>query len=181
MKQRKPPAKLAGDALFDYAVRSLATRACSSGELRVKLRPRAAELADIDSAIARLKHLGYLDDQRFAETYTSMRVENDGFGRARVLQDLYKRRVAPKLAEHAVSHAFEDKNEHEMAMAYIERRMPAIAGGAHMGDERKLAAAWRKLRRAGFSSGAILTVLRGFAARPELLEDPPPDDEPADG
>lgn len=180
MKQRKPPTKLAEDALFDYAVRSLADRACSSDELRFKLRRRAARLNDIESVIARLKDLSYLDDKRFAEMYTSMRVENDGFGRARVLHDLRGRRVAPKLAEQAVSRAFADKNEDEMVTQYIGRRMPSIAAGGHTGDERKLAAAYRKLRRAGFSPGAILTVLKRFAAHPELLEEPPPDDESPD-
>jgi len=181
MKPPRARAKLDGDALFDYAVRSLADRACSSDELRFKLRQRAARISDIDPAIARLKELGYLDDKRFAEMYTSMRVENEGYGRMRVLHDLRGRRVAPKLAEQAVSRAFEDKNEAEMVTAYIERRMPSTVAGGHIGDERKLAAAYRKLRRAGFSSGAILTVLKRFASHPELLDEPPPDEEPADG
>lgn len=180
MKTRKPQAKLAEDALFDYAVRALVNRACSSDELRFKLRRRAAALSDIEPVIARLMDLGYLDDKRFAEMYTAMRLENDGFGKTRVLHDLRTRRVAPKLAEQAVARAFEDKDEHEMVADYIERRMPATLAGTHMDDERKLAAAYRKLRRAGFSPGAILTVLRRFAAHPELLEEPPPDDEPAD-
>jgi len=180
MKIRAARAKLAEDALFDYAVRSLAARACSSDELRFKLRQRAARISDIDPAIARLKDLGYLDDKRFAEMYTSMRVENDGFGRARVLSDLRGRRVTPKVAEQAVSRAFEDKNEHDMVAAYVERRMPSIVAGGHTGDERKLAAAYRKLRRAGFAPGAILIVLKRFAAHPELLDEAPPEDEPAD-
>ena len=177
MTQRKPQAKLAEDALFDYAVRALASRASSSDELRFKLRRRAAVLSDIDRVIARLKDIGYLDDRRFAEMYTSMRVENDGFGRMRVLNDLRGRRVSPKLAEQAVSRAFEDRNEQEMVTAFVERRMPSIASGGPIEDERTLAAAYRKLRRAGFSSGAILTVLKGLVARPEILEDPPPDEE----
>lgn len=181
MQPGKPPAKLAEEALFDYAVRALANRARSSDELRFRLRGKAARLSDVEPVIARLKDLGYLDDKRFAEMYALMRVENDGFGRARVLQDLQRRRVTPKLAEPAVSRALEDKNEEEMVAAYIERRMPSIVAGAHTGDERKLAAAYRKLRRAGFSPGAILTVLRRFAAHPELLEESPPEDEPADG
>lgn len=184
MKSRKPPSKLAEDALFDYAVRALTGRSSSSDELRFKLRRRAARLSDVDPVIARLKDLGYLDDKRFAEMYTSMRVENDGFGKARVLNDLRDRRVAPELAEQAISKAFEGKNEDEMVVAYVERRMRSIFAGGHTGgegsDERKLAAAYRKLRRAGFSPGPILTVLRRFAARPELLEEPPPEDEPAD-
>jgi regulatory protein len=177
MQPRKPRAKLPEDALFDYAVRALADHACSSDELRFRLRQRAATLSDIEPVIARLKDLNYLDDKRFAEMYTAMRVENDGFGKTRVLHDLRARRVAPKLAEQAVACAFEDKNEDEMVGAYVERRMPSVLAGGHSGDERKLAAAYRKLRRAGFSSGAILTVLRRFAAHPELLEEPPPEDE----
>jgi regulatory protein len=180
MRSRKPPVKLAEDALFDYAVRSLANRACSSDELRFKLRGRAAKLSDVEPIITRLRELKYLDDKRFAELYTAMRVENDGFGRARVLQDLRGRRVASKLAEQTVSKAFVDKDENDLVAAYIERRMPRIAAGGHIGDERKLASAYRKLRRAGFSSGATLTVLKRFAAHPELLDEPPPDDEPSD-
>lgn len=180
MQSPKPRAKLPEDALFDYAVRALANRACSSDELRFKLRQRAAKLSDIEPVVARLKELGYLDDKRFAEMYTTMRVENNGFGKSRVLHDLRGRRVAPKLAEKAVSQAFQDKNEDEMVTAYIERRMPSVVAGGHTGDERKLAAAYRKLRRAGFAPGAILTVLRRFAAHPELLEEPPPDDDVPD-
>lgn len=177
----RPQAKLDGDALFEYAVRALATRSCSSGELRTKLRRRAQKIAEVDPVISRLREIGYLNDERFAEMFTTLRVESDGFGRARVLSDLRARQVSPPLAQKAVAQAFAEKNEPEMIAAWVERRMPSVAAGEHTGDERQLAAAWRKLRRAGFSSGAILTELRRFAARPELLEDPPPEDEPADG
>jgi regulatory protein len=177
---RKQRPRLAEDALFDYAVRSLANRASSSDELRFKLRQRAEKISDIEPVITRLRDLGYLDDRRFAEMYTMMRVEGDGFGRMRVLSDLRGRRVAPKLAEKAVSQAFEGKDEPEMVAAFVERRMPSVAAGVHAGDEKKLAAAYRKLRRAGFSSGPILTVLKRFAANPEMLEEPPEEepDEP---
>jgi regulatory protein len=177
MQPPKPRSKLPEGALFDYAVRALANRACSSDELRFKLRQRAEKLSDIEPVVARLKELGYLDDRRFAEMYTAMRVENDGFGKSRVLHDLRGRRVAPKLAEKAVSQAFQDKNEDEMVAAYVARRMPSVVAGGHTGDERKLAAAYRKLRRAGFAPGAILTVLKRFAAHPELLDEPLPDDD----
>jgi regulatory protein len=181
MQSRKPPRKLAQEALFDYAVRSLAARACSSSELRLRLSRRAEQQSDVETCIARLKDLGYLDDKKFAEAYTAMRVENAGFGRIRVLQDLRGRRVAPALASKAVSDAFEGKNEHEMVASYVTRRMPSFAKSLHEPpdkEERKLAAAYRKLRRAGFSSGAVLVVLKRLAARPEMLSEPPPDDEP---
>lgn len=183
MQSRKPPAKLPEQALFDYAVRILAGRASSSGELRLKLRRRAQNKSDVETAIVRLKDLGYLNDRKFAEAFTSTRVENGGFGQARVLQDLRIRQVAPKLAEETVLHAFAGKDEKEMVMAFIDRRMPSLAiggqptAGGLEKDQRKLAAGYRKLRRAGFSSSVILTVLKRLAAHPEMLEEPPPDDE----
>ena len=174
---RKPPAKLAGEALFEYAVKYLALRACSSEELRGKLRTRAANLPEIDAVIGRLKDIGYLNDARFAESYAANRVENEGFGRMRVLSDLRSRRVTPKLADKAVERAFEGKGESEMIDSFIERRMPSIWGKGQIEDEKVLAKAYRRLRRAGFSSGGILTALKRMAAHPEAIEEPPPDDE----
>ncbi len=142
---------------------------------------RAADPADVDGAIARLKDIGYLDDERFAENFASSRVENEGFGRMRVLSDLRARRVSGKLAEKAVEQALGGRSEAELIDVYIARRMPSIADGGRIEDERKLANAYRRLRRAGFSSGPILTALKGMAARPELLEEPPPEEEDPEG
>lgn len=177
MNSRKPRAKLDEDALFEYAVRSLTARSSSTDELRFKLRQRAAKVADIDRVIGRLKEIGYLDDKRFAEMFTTMRVENDGLGRARVLHDLRGRRVSGKIADAAIARAFQDKDELEMVAAYVERRMASVVAGGHAGDDRKLAAAYRRLRRAGFASGPILTVLKRYATRPELFDEAP-EEEP---
>jgi SOS response regulatory protein OraA/RecX len=52
---RKPAAKLASEALFEYAVKYLGFQACSSEALRSRLRLKAANLGDVDPTIARLK------------------------------------------------------------------------------------------------------------------------------
>lgn len=178
---RKPAAKLASEALFEYAVKYLGFQACSSDALRSRLRLKAASPADIDPTIARLKEIGYLNDARFAESYATNRVENDGFGKMRVLSDLRARRVPASLAEKAVEHAFGEKDEAGMIDAFIERRMPSISSGGKIEDERELARAYRRLRGAGFSSGAVLAALKRLAARPELIEEPPPDEGDPDG
>ena len=176
-RKPKPPQKLASEELFEYAVRYLAARTCSTGELRVKLRLKAGQVPDIDAAIARLRDIGYLNDERFAESLANWKVENDGFGLARVLNDLRARRVAPKIAEQAAKQALEGRNEAEMVDAWIARRMPALATGGKIEDQRKLAAAWRRLRRAGFSSGASLAALKRLTARPDEMEEPADDEE----
>jgi regulatory protein len=138
---------------------------------------RAANPADADAAIDRLKDIGYLDDQRFAEGYAAARVENEGFGRMRVLNDLRARRVSGEMAEQAVEHAIGDKSEAELIDAFMERRMHSVFAGGKIDDEKKLAAAYRKLRRAGFTSGPILAALKRIAARPEELEEPLEEEE----
>jgi regulatory protein len=174
---QKRPRKLAAEELFEYAVKCLGARAYSTGDLKSKLWRRAAHTPDADAAIARLKDIGYLDDRRFAETYASARVENEGFGRMRVLNDLRARRVTGDTAEQAVEQALGDKSEAELIDAFIERRMPSVATGGKIEDERKLAAAYRKLRRAGFTSGPILSALKRLAAHPETLEEPLDEEE----
>jgi regulatory protein len=164
--------KLAAEELFEYAVKCLGVRGYSTGDLKSKLRMRAASPPDVDATIERLTGIGYLNDQRFAESYASTRVENEGFGRMRVLNDLRARRVSGSMAEQAVDRALKGKSEAELIATYIERRMPSVATGGKIEDEKKLAAAYRRLRRAGFTSGPILTALKGLAARPDLLEEP---------
>ncbi len=174
---RKAPTKLEGEELFDYAVKYLALRACSTEELRGKLRLKAAHFSEVDGILDRLKDIGYLNDARFAESYASNRVENDGFGRMRVLSDLRGRRLPAKVAEQAVEQVFEGKSEGEMIDAFIERRMPSIHGKGKIEDERELARAYRRLRRAGFSSGGTVSALKRLAVRPELIEEIPAEEE----
>lgn len=181
MSSYKRPRKLASEELFEYAVKCLGVRAYSTGDLQSKLRMRAANPADADAAIDRLKGVGYLNDQRFAESYATARVENEGFGRMRVLTDLRARRVSGDLADQAVERALGGRSEAELIDAFIERRMHSVAAGGPIEDEKKLAAAYRKLRRAGFTSGPILAALKRIAARPEALEEPLEEEEQTEG
>ena len=88
MTGRTRARKLASEELFEYAVKCLGVRAYSTGDLKSKLRVRAANPPDADAAIERLTGIGYLNDQRFAESYAASRIENEGLGRMRVFSDL---------------------------------------------------------------------------------------------
>ena len=178
MRKRAP--KLAESELFEYSVRYLSQRSCSSEELKSKLRLRAAKLDDVNGVLDRLKDVGYLNDEKFAESFALNRAENDGFGRMRVLSDLRGRRITPSLAEKTVAEVFEDKDEAALIDAFIERRMSSLAVQSRIEDQRELAKAYRRLRRAGFSSGGVLAALKRRAARPEEIEEPAEDEEAED-
>jgi regulatory protein len=157
-------------ALMEYAGRLLGGRAHTTGEMREKLRRRAARAGDVDTVLANLRRLGYLDDRRFAGNFATARLENEGLGRARVLRDLRQRRVAPSLAEEAVARTYQDQDEVALIEAFLARKFRGRNLTALLSEEKHLASAWRRLRYAGFSSGNSLRVLKRYAADEASLD-----------
>ncbi len=166
----KRPKTLERDELLQYAVRLLGGRAQSTGELRDKLRRKASEATDVDYVLAKLKDLDYLNDKRFAEYFATRRLENEGFGKARVMSDLRAKRVAPALAEGAVSAAFQDVDEVDLIEQFLARKFRAKPLAQVLADEKGVASAYRKLRTAGFSSGNAVKVLKRHARSVEGVE-----------
>src|SRR6202161_3654210 len=165
------PKPLDANGLMNFAAQALSAPALSIAELREKLKRRAADPADIDPVLARLKESGYLNDQRFAESYASWRRDDGGFGKTRVLRDLMARRVAPAVAKQAAEAAFEGADEVAMIEAFLKRKYRGKDLGALLKEEKHLASAYRKLRTAGFSTGNSIKVLKLYAAQAELLEE----------
>jgi regulatory protein len=161
---------LDAQGLWEYALRLLAARALSSAEVRTKLRRRAETPNEIDGVIARLRDYGYLNDTRFAESFAAARKETQGFGKARVARDLRNRRVAGRIVDEAVQHAFAGADETELAEKYLLRKFRNIALREYLQEEKHLQSAYRKLRYAGFSSGTSIAVLKRYAARAEEID-----------
>ncbi len=167
------------DALWSYALKVLAGRAHSTGELREKLRRRAERAGDVDDILARLKEHGYLDDRRYAEGFAAARLANEKLGRTRVIQDLRQHRVAPALAESTVRRVYEDVNEEALIEEWVRRKYRLAPREGLFQEDKDLAAAYRRLLRAGFRTGEIVRVLKRFAKNPDLLDsfEPPVDEE----
>ena len=157
-------------ALWGYALKLLGGRAQSTGELRDKLKRRAEQAGDVEATLSRLKDLGYLNDQRYAESFAASRLSGEKFGRTRVIQDLRQHRVAPSLAERSVQKVYKDVNEQALIEDWIRRKYRTAPREGLFAEPKDLASAWRKLARAGFRSGEILTALKKFAKDPELLD-----------
>lgn len=169
MKERKPK-KLDAQGLLDYGLRALAARAHSAGELRTKLLRRAARQDDIPSVMARLKEYGYLDDRKFADFYAAARLESQGLGKQRVLRELRQRRVAPPVAEKAVGETYREVDETELVEAYLARKFRGVALKDYLAEPKHLASAFRRLRAAGFSPGAVIRALKRHRADEEALD-----------
>jgi regulatory protein len=135
------------------------------------LRRRAASPGDVDAVLLRLKEAGYVNDLQFAEGFAAGRLENAGLGKMRVLRDLRQRRVAPKLAEQVVEATFRNTDEAALIDEFLKRKYRGKQLPQFLSDEKNLAGAYRRLRYAGFSSGASIGALKRYASRADELED----------
>jgi regulatory protein len=171
MPSAKPKKPLDREALMAYSARVLSSRAQTIAELREKLKRRAADPADVDEVLARLKQMGYLNDERFAEGFVTWRKDHEGLGKTRVLRDLIARRVAPPVAKKAAEAAFQGSDEIAMIEKFLERKYRGKDLGSLLREEKHLASAYRKLRLAGFSTGNSIRVLKRHAAGAKPMED----------
>jgi len=174
-----PKPRLSAQALWEYAVKALAVRAHSTGELRRKLTVKAENSGDIEAVIQRLYDYGYLNDRRFAESYAGARLDNQGFGKTRVLRDLRERKVSSDLAAQAVSKIYEKVDEKDLIESYIRRKIRTKKPLAEaLAEPAQLASAYRKLIRAGFEGSSVIRALKRIAKRQDLLDDfEPPEEE----
>jgi len=159
--------------LYQIAVRALARRARSSGEIRTLLARRKAAKADIEAVIHRLKQNGYLDDARFARAFVSSRIENRLEGKMRVRRELAARRVKPELADEAVRRGFEGMDEAALLRQYLQRKLRV---SKPLSKPSAVQSLFRRLLRAGFRSdtivGELKRLLRGPLSKAAASDEP---------
>ncbi len=160
--QRAKVREPVGEAgLFEYAVGALSRRMRTERDLRRLMKARAfpGEVGerDMDNVVARLVELKYLSDTRFAQDYTRLRKENQGFGRRRVAQDLGAKGVGKELADAALEQAFAETDEVELARKYCERKRIQPPK-----EPKEVQRVMGRLMRAGYSSSAIFKVLKAW-------------------
>ncbi|MDX1632553.1 MAG: regulatory protein RecX [Thermoanaerobaculia bacterium] len=135
---------------FDQAVKLLARRTHFRAEIEAKLRKRSYPALEIETAVARLEELGYLDDQAAAREYVRLNRERKGWGRARLRAELLRRGVSDAAVAGALGD-LTDEGERELARREVERWRSSRSD-----DPRRLA---RRLERKGFAGRVIVSVL----------------------
>ena len=177
MARRGPPKKLDEQGLWEYALRVLGQRAHSSAEVKQKLARRAASIADVSAAMTKLREYGLTDDKKFSEAFASSRLDNHGLGRFRVLRELQSKRVARTVAETAVEKAFSGTDELNLVEQFLKRKYRNKDLFVFLREDKNLASAYRKLRVAGFSSSASLSVLKRYTSRAQEWTEPDEEEE----
>jgi len=164
------PRKLFTEAeLYDYAVGALARRMRSVAELKRLLRNRVEADTEIGKTlveliVVRLKDQGYLNDAKYATSFSSYRRDNEKFGRMRVINDLKAKGVHGEVIEKAVSSVYDDVKEETLARDYLRRKRLQKPK-----DQKNAARIFRNLLRAGFGSKTIFTILKKWDVDEETL------------
>jgi regulatory protein len=156
--------------LYEYAVGSLARRMRSVAELKRLMRGRIEDSESeygrtlVELVIRRLKDHGYLNDSQYAASYSSLRRDNQKFGRMRVVTELKSRGVHGDVISKAVGATFENVNDEKQAREYLRKKRLAKPKG-----RKEAARIFRRLGHAGFGTKTILTILRRWDVDDETL------------
>ncbi len=158
------------DELYEYAVGALARRMRTVAELKRLLRARVEDAESeygqtlIELVIRRLKDRGYLNDSQYAVYFSSLRRDNQKFGRMRVVTDLKIKGVHGEVIEKAVDATFEGVSEEQQAREYLRRKRMVKPK-----DQKATARIFRQLTRAGFGTKTIFTILKNWDVDEETL------------
>jgi len=156
--------------LYDYAVGALARRMRTVAELKRLMRARVEDAESeygktlVELVIRRLKDQGYLNDSQYAASFSSLRRDNQKFGRMRVVTDLKVKGVHADVIDKAVDAAFEGVNEEKQAREYLRRKRLEKPK-----DQKEAARIFRQLARGGFSSKTIFAILKRWDVDDETL------------
>jgi regulatory protein len=150
--------------IFARALKILAARPRSEEQLRERLLDKPwAEPEIVERCIERLKELGYINDQAFAQNYASHRVTMKPVGRARVARELATKRVPRQLIDTALETVFEEVSEEELIDRAIAKRMRTHGKMVDRAGEKRM---FDYLVRQGFEYDLIIRRLRALKTGP---------------
>src|ERR1700689_5670266 len=157
------------EELYQYAVGALARRMRTVAELKRLLRARVETDTEygqtlVELVIRRLKDRGYLNDSQYAAYFSSLRRDNQKFGRQRVVTDLKIKGVHGDVIDKAVDAAFEGVSEEKKAREYLRKKRMVKPK-----DQKQVARVFRQLARGGFGTKTIFTILKKWDVDEETL------------
>jgi regulatory protein len=155
--------------LYEYAIGALGRRMRTVAELKRLLRRKVEADTEfgqtlVELIVRKLKDQGYLNDAKYAAAFSSLRRDNEKFGRMRVVTDLKIKGVHGDVIDAAVSAAFDEVSDEKQARAFLQRKRLAKPK-----DRKQAARIFRQLTRAGFRSKTIFAILKQWDVDDEML------------
>lgn len=159
------------------ALRLVARRVYSSGEMDTLLRRKGYGELVIREVLHKLESLGYLDDRLYARLWVEGRMHARPMGRWRLKHELMQRGIDPDIVSETLEDLMADTDETEVALnlarTWWERHPPASRSAR--GRRQHLARLAAFLQRRGFNPSTIAEVLRQVAGQFQDPADSLPD------
>ena len=158
------------DELYEYAVGALARRMRTVAELKRLLRAQVEDAESeygktlVELIIRRLKDRGYLNDSQYAAYFSSLRRDNQKFGRLRVVTDLKAKGMHSDVIDKAVDAAFDGISEETQAREYLRKKRLVKPK-----TQKDAARVFRQLARGGFGTKTIFSILKKWDVDEETL------------
>ena len=158
------------DELYEYAVGALARRMRTVAELKRLLRARVEDAESeygktlVELIIRRLKDRGYLNDSQYAAYFSSLRRDNQKFGRQRVVTDLKAKGMHSDVIDKVVDAAFDGVSEEKQAREYLRKKRLVKPK-----TQKDAARVFRQLARGGFGTKTIFSILKKWEVDEETL------------
>jgi len=140
----------------------LARRELSERQVRLRLARREYEQGHIDTAVARLRGEGAIDDNRTARAIARTAVSIHGRGKRRVRMQVDAAGIDRSVASAAVDEVFDDIDASALLQAAVARR---LRGRTHLEDDRERARLFRYLVGQGFEADRVMEALRALVVR----------------
>ena len=140
----------------------LAGRELSEAQMRMRLTRRKFGSEEIDSAVARLRHEGSLDDRRTALACARSEAHVKRHGTARALRQLQALGISRGVAKTAVAEVFADLDEDDLIANALERRLRHGASLENAAIQRRL---YRYLLGQGFDAARVQAAIRSRVNR----------------
>ena len=141
-------------------LRMLARRELSEMQVRTRLARREYDAGHIDTAVARLRGEGAIDDNRTARAIArTAKLSIHGRGKRRVRMQVDAAGIDRSVAAAAVDEVFDAIDTTALLQAAVARR---LRGRVRLEDERERARLFRYLVGQGFEADRIMEALRAL-------------------
>ena len=139
----------------------LAAKQRSVEELRERLLAgRGATSELVETVIERLREYGYLDDERFAQSYASLRIQQRPIGRQRLQRDLHLKKIDKQTVDAALDQVFDQTPEADLIDRAIAKRIRLRGRPRSREEAKKL---FDHLLRQGFAFELVGEKVRALA------------------
>ena len=140
----------------NYVYRILARRMYTTKEIHDKLVERGYIDEIIQDVIATLERYGYLNDRTYAEEWIQSRMRGKPKGKFALRQELGRKGIEKSIIEDALSCAFDESDEQNMALDLARRKARSYSGDDPAAAKRKLQGF---LLRRGFDFETVKDVI----------------------